>query len=682
MTLFKLSLRNLQRSVKDYAIYFFTLVLGVSIFYVFNALDSQAVLLNVSQSTYDIIELMNQTLSAISVFVSLILGFLIVYASRFLMRRRHQEFATYMLLGMSKRSMSNLLFFETLWIGLLSLGMGLLIGVGLSQGMSYLVADMFEATMSQFRFIFSQSACVKTLIYFGCMYVFVMIFNSLSISKTTLIELLQSHRKSEEVKLKNPWLCTLLFVLSVSVLGYAYYMVTIDVKSLTEPSMILKPIVMGIVSTFGIYYALSGLLLRFLRHCRLYYRDLNSFVLRQMSSKINTMVVSISVICLMLFVTICVLSSALSIKNSMVANMNELAPADLQIRKRVNMDSSMTEYGYSLEQIEDSHRSIEETYQDLGLPIQDHLKEYVEVDMYRSESLTLADTLGKSLPSIQQKYPMLTYHAIEDIMGISDYNRLAILYGQPTYTLEGDEYMIIADYASMITLRDQALAQKETIQVYSHTLLPKYEQCQPGFVEISSNHINDGIILVPDEVLNGQQPYYQFLVGQYRNDSKDEKTHLEDQLQKISQPYQRTIDISSRLSILEASVGLGAMVTFIGLYLGIVFLISSAAILALKELSESSDNRERYQMLRKIGASEKMIHRALFKQIAIFFMCPLILAIIHSIAGMKFSMYILETFGTRELVPSILMTSGWILLIYGGYMLVTYACSKQMIKQN
>ena len=118
------------------------------------------------------------------------------------------------------------------------------------------------------------------------------------------------------------------------------------------------------------------------------------------------------------------------------------------------------------------------------------------------------------------------------------------------------------------------------------------------------------------------------------------------------------------------------------MYLGIIFLISSAAILALKELSESDDNKERFGMIRKLGADEKMINRALFRQIGLFFTFPLLFAIIHSIFGIKFAMLFLEMFGTQKMLLSIIMTAAIIIVIYGGYFLITYMCSKNIIKEK
>ena len=311
MMLFKLSIKNIARSIKDYAIYFFTLILGVAIFYIFNAIESQTVMMNVSSSTYEIIDLMNSMLSGVSVFVAFILGFLIIYANRFLMKRRNKEFGIYLTLGMSKRKVSLILFFETLIVGCISLVIGLVLGTALSQVMSLLVANMFEAKMTEFEFVFSTSACIKTLIYFSVMYVLVMIFNTYNVSRCRLIDLLNANKKSEKIKMKNPWLCVTIFIISVCVLGYAYFCVTAGVTDMQTADKILIPIALGAVSTFFIFWSLSGLLLKiFMSMKNVYYKGLNSFILRQFSSKINTTVFSMTIICLMLFFTICILSSA------------------------------------------------------------------------------------------------------------------------------------------------------------------------------------------------------------------------------------------------------------------------------------------------------------------------------------------------------------------------------------
>lgn len=686
----KLSLKNIKKSIKDYAIYFFTLILGVAIFYVFNALDSQTVMMDVSTSTQELIELMMQMLSGVSVFVSFILGFLIIYASRFLIKRRNKEFGIYLTLGMSKRKISIILFLETLFIGIISLIVGLGLGVVLSQLMSLVVANMFEADLTKFTFVFSKASCIKTIIYFGIMYLLVIIFNTYSVSKCKLIDLLNGAKKTEKIKLKNPYLCIIIFIISSIVLGRAYYIVTHDFLTLQEATDIIKPILMGVVSTFFIFWSLSGLILRITMSMKkFYYKGLNSFTLRQFSSKINTTVFSTTIICLMLFITICLLSACLTIKNSMNANIKELAPVDAMFTTNMNMDKYYDDYrayGYNDNQIKNSHYTVVEMFNIFNFDITKYLKEYIEVNTYGTPDLTMNHTLGSKLDTIRTSFPFLKYDTKEPIMKISDYNKVARLYGIEEYSLESNEYIIVADFKSMVEVRNIALKDRETINLFGHTLKPKYDSCQDGFVEMSSNHINTGIILVADSVIDEDYLIQNHLIGNYKTSKKDEIVEIENSINQITKNPKINEYLlpsgTTKLSIKEATVGLSAMVTFIGLYLGVIFLISSAAILALKELSESSDNKERFRMLRKIGTDEKMINKALFRQIGIFFMLPLTLALIHSVFGIKFAMNILEIFGDEQMLQSIIMTAIFIVFIYGGYFIITYYCSKNIIKEK
>lgn len=679
MMLCKLSIKNITKSMKDYAIYFFTLILGVAIFYVFNAIDSQTVMLKVSGRTYEIIKLMTSILSAISVFVSFILGFLIIYASRFLIKRRNKEFAIYLTLGMSKRKISLILFFETLLIGLISLIIGLGLGVVLSQLMSILVANMFEADMTKFQFVFSQSACLKTLIYFGIMYLIVIIFNTIIINKYKLIDLLSSSKKSEKVKLKNPYVCIVIFIISVIVLGLAYYLVTDGFEKLTTADQILIPIIMGIVSTFTLFWSMSGLILKLVMSLKnIYYKGLNSFIVRQISSKINTMVFSMTIICLMLFVTICVLSSSLSLKNSMTKNLKELVPMDIEFTKPVNIEEGN---GFSEIEVNDSKISIEKTLENLNLNPEEEFKDTLSFNIYEDESIILKSLLINSLDEIYKEYPFLLYNQTIDLMKLSDYNALAEKFNLEKYNLKENEYIVIVNYDYMASIINTGLKNNPELLLNNETYHSKYKKCQDGFYELNSSRSNTGFIVLPDKALENHTSIAEFLVANYKNDK--EKT--EDKIDEVlSNNYNKTtwLTYNSKIDIANASVGLGALVTFVGLYLGIIFLISSAAILALKELSESTDNKERYNMLRKIGASEEMLNSALFKQIGIFFATPLLLAIIHSIFGIKFANFLLESMGAKGLLLSNIMTAIFLVTIYGGYFILTYLCSKNIISKR
>lgn len=679
MMLFKLSLKNISKSIKDYTIYFFTLILGVAIFYVFNAIEDQTIMLNVSSSTYEIIKLLTQILSGVSVFVSIILAFLIIYASRFLIKRRNKEFGIYLTLGMSKRKISLILFFETLIIGIASLALGLGIGVSLSQLMSIVVANMFEANLTKFTFIFSKSACLKTLLYFSIMYLVVMIFNTINISKCKLIDLIHANKKSEKIKLKNPYLCTIIFILSCILLGYAYYEVTGNISTFNNYK-IYSSIAFGALATFFIFWSLSGLLLRiFMSLKKVYYKGLNSFTLRQFSSKINTTVFSTTIICLMLFITICVLSTALSMKNSLNKNLTTFAPHDIEFAQTIP-DSNDEETSDT--QKANAQLSLAEVLTKNGLDIQKTFQNITYFSLYYDDTVNLKETLGSYFETVKKSYPYLRYDTPVILMKNTDYNNIAESFNLEKVTLKKHEYVVVGNYKEMINIQNEALKRNIKITINNQQYTPKYKKAIYGFYEMGSQETETGFIVLPDETLNDKQKFRNQMIADYKGDSNTIEEKLNSIINNDTFHLDYGITYNTKKDIREASIGLGALVTFLGLYLGIIFLISCAAILALKELSESSDNVQKFNMLRKLGVDEKMINKTLFTQIGIFFMFPLILAVIHSIFGTMFCNTILKTMGISFNLNAVILTSSLIVFIYGGYFLVTYFCSKNIIKEN
>ena len=696
--LFKLSVKNMKKSFKDYAIYFLTLVLGVAIFYMFNSLDSQQAMLEVSESTRDMIKLMISMLGMVSVFIAIVLGFLIVYANNFLVNRRKREFGIYMTLGMGRRQISKIILIETILVGIISLIVGIFIGVFGSQFMSILVAKLFQADMSEFTFVFSKDACIKTCIYFAVMYIAVMIFNTLTISRYKLINLLTAVRKNEKVKIKNPIISIIIFLISAGLLGYAYYIVTGGIYELNTEEKMLVPILMGIVGTIGVFWSLSGFILRIIQtRKKIYLKGTNMFVLRQLNNKINTTVISMSVICLMLFMTISVLSSSLSIQNSLDSELEEMTPVDVNLYKTANLpqsyeDSYTGQMIYPTEeQIEDSKHPISYTLETNGYDM-NLLKDVVEIPIYAIPEWTLKYSLGNYYETAKAQFSMLMYDTPEEVIKVSDYNKIAELYGQEQYSLNDDEYIVLCDFDNMKELRNQALKENETIQINEKTLHAKYNECKSGFIEMSTSHVNTGIILVPDSFeLKEEWKEEQFLAANYNAETDEEKEEIEKTLTEadnntlLNNLDQKGIEIDgmTKISLIEASKGLATIIIFIAIYLGVIFLIASSAILALKQLTESSDNKQRYTILRKIGCDEKMINQALFRQIFIFFMLPLALAIIHSIFGIKFILSMLAALASpSDLLPSVIVTAIIIGIIYGLYFLATYIGSKNIIKEE
>ena len=658
--LFNLSIKNIKQSFKDYAIYFVTLILGGAIFYIFNALETQSVMLQINDTAKDIVKMMNNILSGVSIFVSFVLGFLIVYANRFLMKRRKREFGIYLTLGMSKFQVSKILIFETIIIGLISLVMGLIVGIGLSQIMSIVVANMFEADMQQFTFVLSTNALFKSCLYFGIMYLLVIVFNTIQVNRQQLLQLIVSHQQSEMIRIKNPGICIIVFIIAVLLLSYAYYNVTSNASSLVSFFSVILQMIYGALATYLIYWSLAGLLLYFIKLKKnTYFKRLNSFTIKQISSKINTAVLSSTVICLLLFLTICIFSSAVALNNTANEEIDQLAPADvcMYIDTKAN--------NITVEQYLKNHQ----------IDISADLSASYSFNTYYSSQLTYGTTYGNIYSDVSESF----LNETQRIVKVGDYNQVAKLYHLPEYNLNDNEYVVVGNYSNSMNMINLWLREKPDIVLNDKIYHSKFTQCQNGFLMMQSSPMDMGFFVVPDNAVNNMMIDASYLIGNYDASSRDQRNEID---QKITDYTSDTLIISTKIQIATANTGSGAMVIFIGLYIGIVFLISCAAILALRELSQAIDNKEKYQILRKIGVDEKMINHSIFIQIAIYFLLPLILALIHSIFGLQVCTLMLESVGRLDLTRATLTTAIFLVLIYGGYFVITYWCSKNIIKEN
>ncbi len=564
--------------------------------------------------------------------------------------------------------------------------------------MSILVSKLFEADMSEFHFVFSSGSCIKTCIYFAVMYLAVMLFNTMTVSRYKLINLLNAGKKNEKVKIKNPFLAILVFLLGSSILGFAYWKVTGGANSMDTAEKMLPPIIMGIVGTVLIFWSLSGFIITVAQRMKnIYLKDTNMFVLRQINNKINTMVASMSVICLMLFMTISILSSSLALRNTMQRELIEMTPVDLNLYKTANLPETYKKYGVqhktTEEQREDSKYPIKETLINNGLDM-NVLKDIIEIEVYADNSLTWKKFFGDKYSEIKELYPGLQYEKKEEIVKITDYNKIAKLYGLKEYTLNEDEYIVLCDFDSQKALRNKVLVNGNyPLKIAGKEYKSKYNECQEGFIIMSTSHTNTGTILVPDNCpLTDEMKEMYLLSANYNAKTDEEKQEIEklfagdensSNLIKSLNDNGIEIDGYTKIILREASIGIATIVTFIAIYLGVIFLIASSAILALKQLTDSSDNKQRYTILRKIGCDEKMINRALFRQIGIFFGMPLILAIIHSIFGIQFAIIIMSGLASKEdLLPSIIAAVIIIGIIYGSYFIATYFGGKNIIKEE
>lgn len=672
---FKLAFKNIKKSYKNYVIYFLTLIFGICIFYTFNSIESQSVMMELNEQKQSAFMMAEQLIGYFSVFIAFVLGFLIVYANNYLIKRRKKEFGIYMTLGMENGSLSKMIFLETLFIGAISLGIGVVLGIMLSQALSVLTAYMFQVDLTKFQFVFSPLGFKRTVLCFSIIYLVVLIFNFISVRKIKLIDLLTASKRNEKPTIKNLWVSVILFLVSVGILGIAYYKVIHDGIAFASFNALGLPILLGCIGTFIFFYSLTGFFLKVIQgNKKFYLRDLNMFVMKQISSKINTTFVSLSFICLMLFLAICTFSGGLGINRAINADLKDLTKFDVTFWSN-------------------SGENIEKLLKEKNIDISNIAKEDSNMIMYDSK-IKYSNFLSKEgMTAMKNYFPVANDNDIL-VIGEKGYNNTLKLLGKEPVNLKENQYLAVGNIDEMKKWVNESLENGnmdqmkklvnkssengKKINISGKTLEPankKYENINLYNFTMKGDIL---ILVVKDSLLEGLKPVSSRFNMMLKDNSntKEELENVRDQLVE-SQVYSIT-----KKEIYDNAAGLGATMAYLGIYLGLIFIITSAVVLAIQQLTESTDNVERYRLLKEIGVDQKMINKAIFTQVGVYFMLPLSLAIVHSIVGLKISSTIVGVFGNASIMPNIIITAIIFVIIYGGYFLATYLGAKKNINER
>ena len=659
----KIAFKNVKKSFKDYTIYFFTLMLAVCIFYTFNSIESQKAMSEITSSGESYVDILSKVISYVSVFIAFILGSLILYANNFLVKKRNKELGIYMTLGMSKNKISKILILETIIVGILSLISGLILGLIFSQGLSILVVKLFGLKMSTYSFVISGKAMIKTVLYFGIIFLLVMIFNSFVISKYKIIDLLTVGRKTEEVKFKSNIVYLITFILCVISLVTAYKLILeVGLLGIKDKKFLIS-ILLGVVGTFLFFFSLSGFILYIVKkNKKIYFKGLNIFIVKQINSKVNTNFISMSVICLMLFMTIGMLSTGFSFKNAIESGLKDSTPYDASANLYIDEGEKANDIQKSLEYI--------------GVKFNKEDK-VVYYDLY-TDNKTISEALNLNA----------NMRSIMNYMKLSDYNKIRALDNRNAIELNKDEVLITSNYANTLEAIQNYVKNNDSIKIENKS----YKIKDKKVIEenLKTNFMKDNMItvIVNDDICDNMTLVSSNInvnfVGEGKEKRESDFTNKIYSYKTTDTDYDKIGFVlgASRTEIYESNKGMTTIVLFIGIYIGIVFLISSMAVLALQQLSEASDSIDRYKSLKRLGASEKDINKTIFIQTLVYFSLPVILAFIHSVIGIKVANDFVSVYNKPDIMGSSLITAVIFMIVYIIYFYITYSGYKNIVKNK
>ena len=728
----KLAWGNVRRAGRDYLVYLLTLTLGVTVFYAFNTISMQVDIAGIDEEGLE--QVMGSMLGDLTYFLAGVMAFLMVYANNFIMKRRKKEFGLYQVLGMGRGRVATIMALETVIVSVVAFVAGIVLGVGLSQLMTFFTASLFKTQIANFHFFFSMHAFNLTLVCMLVMFVLTLLLNLRAVRRTKLIELMGAERRNESIKTRNPWIAIAIFVVGAVLVGVAYYRLLRDGFPLTATDSKLQEAMnqfgittaMVTVGTFALFWGLSGMLIKLLQSLRgVYWRGLNMFTVRQLAAKVNTVCFSMGVIAMILFLAITSVTCGMSIANVMNENLERYTPADMSQTYIYYTPETLDYYKEYVNPSEADRMVLADSTVDLysawhGDPwhgdrkgksadnndetgkkvsIADVAGEHVQIDSYLSYPLGGSDpsvTPSEMCKTMGEKLPRAFGGSNADTMGLfvtpaSQYNKLRQMMGEEPVSIGLDQYLLTCDMGGDLgDLYTKYMAGGHTLTLGGHELKPATDKSDKDTAAIANSAMgsNPGTVVVADELLSqlNLQPYSSSLLVNYKQgmdttkaDESIKYTLLDNLLVDGKEPGSWGIFIT-RSEMYTQAAQMNGLISYLAIYIGFVLVVACAAILSIQQLSNVADGSRSYRVLAQIGCEDRQICHSVMAQQAVFFLFPLAVGLAHSFVALKVIIELVSIFGNMSIGGTVGLTCAIFLAAYGGYFLVTYLMSAGMVQ--
>lgn len=721
----KLAWGNVRRAGRDYLVYLLTLTLGVTVFYAFNTISMQVDIAGIDEE--GLAQVMGSMLGDLTYFLAGVMAFLMVYANNFIMKRRKKEFGLYQVLGMGRGRVATIMALETVIVSVVAFVAGIVLGVGLSQLMTFFTASLFKTQIANFHFFFSVHAFNLTLACMLVMFVLTLLLNLRAVRRTKLIELMGAERRNESIKTCNPWIAIAIFAVGVVLVGVAYYRLLRDGFPLTATDSKLQEAMnqfgittaMVTVGTFALFWGLSGMLIKLLQSLRgVYWRGLNMFTVRQLAAKVNTVCFSMGVIAMLLFLAITSVTCGMSIASVMNENLERYTPADMSQTYVYYTPETLDYYKEYVNPSEADRMVLADTTVDLypawhgkgksadnndetgkKVDIADVAGEHVQIDSYLSYPLGGSDpsvTPSEMCKAMGEKLPKAFGGSNADTMGLfvtpaSQYNKLRQMMGEEPVHIGHDQYLLTCDMGGeLVDMYTKYMAGGHALTLGGHELKPATDKSDEDTAAIANSAMgsNPGTVVVADELLSqlNLQPYSSSLLVNYKQgmdtteaDESIKYTVLDNLLVDGKEPGLWGTFIT-RSEMYAQAAQMNGLISYLAIYIGFVLVVACAAILSIQQLSNVADGSRSYRVLAQIGCDDRQIRHSVMARQAVFFLFPLAVGLAHSFVALKVIIELVSIFGNMSIGGTVGLTCAIFLAAYGGYFLVTYLMSTGMVR--
>lgn len=688
----KLAISNAKKSIKDYLIYFITILICVSLFYAFTSLSSSSYEL-ITEKSYNF-ENLEKMLKYSTYAITALLVILIGYVNRYMIRRRQREFATYILLGAEQKSVALMFFIETLIIGIAAIIAGIFVGTLFSQAVTAIVLITAKQEVV-FSFKLYMDTVAITFIFFISMFCIIGIYNIRVLKKLKLIDMINVENQVEFQFKRSKKVYCIVFSMAVvlySVCGYCTFKL-MEVSNNFSVDLPNKLIIEGIslltfiIGTYALFYSISYIMIYIKNKCvNLKYEGTNLFLIGSILSKIKSAPI------LMATISLTFLGAAISFTLTLIMSQWSLGyldyrvPFDIDIR---NEYSYRFKEEYSLNDIKDIPKI---DYSEVVNYLNDNnydVESYCQLEKYfiNKDDFYIRDE--NNIPIIAIK--------------LSDFNKLRSILGYKEIKLKDNEFTTQWHKMKAQSDINKYIKENSSIKVDGKILKisskPYYKE---SLGEGIYNLYSDNIIILPDKICKSLTIASTDLMANINNEVSPEKAaeigvnYIPNWFKKnnenLIEKYSKDKDITEYLietrvksietnTILNITLGM----RILGIYLGVVLLMISLTVLSLTQLSDSLEHKERFNVLKKLGIEDREINKIILKQISLYFVIPIVIAVVGYIIFI-YNYYILNTqiissyVGDKVFVLNIFIALILMIFIYICYFTGTYYTFKRNIR--
>ena len=657
----KFALNNLVKNKRFIVPYVLSTIFTIMSFYILSSLafgDNLNKLPNGIDATKQVLSL---GIIVIAIFSTIFL----FYTYSFLVKRRVKEFGLYSVLGMTKKQIAKILVLETIFIAVTTIVLGIGLGIIFDKLMLLVLLKLFSATVT-FGFSITPIAVVFSVLLFGGIFFLLLLYTVIKIARLRIVALLKDENKGEKEP-KSRWI---LAIIGLALIGYGYYTAQTVQNPVKALLVFFYAVVAVIIGTYLVFMAVSITVLKIMKNNKnFYYKSKNFISVSGLLYRMKRNAVGLANICILSTMVLVTMGSTSALYAGMEKSYNERFPRQLMVAG----------YNSTNEKLKEIENNAKLSAKEAGTEVQD-LVSYNSLPMVGrlvEDKFNFESNVGVDLSNVK----MIV------VLQLKDYNKFA----NKNKTLESNEILLHIDKKgnynhNSISLNGSDYKIKEKLSEFPGTIGSDTSNIMDTYyavvkdekeitklatklTELSSKELEKRGISIG----TGTPTLQNYVAFNIKDTTKEAK--VIENFKKLEK--QSGIEIEGKEENKLTFRGVFASFLFIGVFISFIFVISQVVIMYYKQISEGYEDKGNFEIMRKVGITDKQIKQSIRSQVLLIFFSPLIIATLHTIVAYPFIEKILRLFLITD-SSIFLQALAVTIVVFAIFYLIVYAITSKI----